>query len=304
MNIYQGYDIEQLSELYINGKSNIDINESYRYVANIANSHYENFPIASFLIPKELRKYIFAIYAFSRLADDIADEDFVEHELKLNILDKLNHSIQNILNKEQINNPILQSLQDTILRFNLPIDLFSNLISAFKSDVDFHQADNWEETLDYCKKSADPVGELILRIFNEQSEQNLLLSHYICSGLQLINFWQDLSRDLQQGRCYIPKHILRKHNIAYQNLGLVGKSSQINGMLGEIYDYTEELFEQGSLLPKNIQNKMLSKELSAIIDSGGLTLRKIRKLENNILQIRPKIIKFELIVIIIRAFLK
>ncbi|HRP01897.1 MAG TPA: squalene synthase HpnC [Candidatus Kapabacteria bacterium] len=304
MNIYQGYDIEQLSELYINGKSNIDINESYRYVANIANSHYENFPIASFLIPKELRKYIFAIYAFSRLADDIADEDFVEHELKLNILDKLNHSIQNILNKEQINNPILQSLQDTILRFNLPIDLFSNLISAFKSDVDFHQADNWEETLDYCKKSADPVGELILRIFNEQSEQNLLLSHYICSGLQLINFWQDLSRDLQQGRCYIPKHILRKHNIAYQNLGLVGKSSQINGMLGEIYDYTEELFEQGSLLPKNIQNKMLSKELSVIIDSGGLTLRKIRKLENNILQIRPKIIKFELIVIIIRAFLK
>lgn len=305
MNIYNPYTIQNLSNLSIDGFSKIDLDFSYNYSSKIAHQHYENFPVGSILVPKELRKYFYSIYSFSRLADDIADENYISTpQLKYDTLENLKQSILNLhIDNIDSNNPILLALKESIKKFNLPIDPFIKLISAFQQDVFFKQPNNWQDVLDYCDNSANPVGELVLRLFGEYNEQNKELSDKICTGLQLINFWQDFSRDFKIGRCYIPIDVLEKNKISFNEKKLIGNLDNFNCVLNVIYSFTKRIYTEGKPLPSNIKTKRLRLELKAIIEGGEKVFNKIQKLENKILIIRPKVTKFEFLIILFKIFI-
>ncbi|MBK6761023.1 MAG: squalene/phytoene synthase family protein [Ignavibacteria bacterium] len=186
----------------------ISVDEAYAHCANVARRHYENFPVASVLVPLRMRKHLFAIYAFSRLADDIADEPWTtDTSARIAALDELE---QKLVGSSDISeDPVFVALHQTIKEARLPLAPFLRLLTAFKSDVNFVTPTTWEDVLAYCSNSADPVGELFLRLDHngrEPSAEAIACSNAICTALQITNFLQDLGTDLQRGRSYLPHH--------------------------------------------------------------------------------------------------
>ena len=242
------------------------LNDAYSFCKKIAKSHYENFPVGSILVPKNIANYIYSIYAFARVADDIADEiSKTNPNQSLILLKQYENCLDNCLTENAINNPIFLSLKDTILANNLPIDLFKKLLIAFERDINFMQANNFDDLLDYCNYSANPIGELILRLFKENNEDTIFYSNKICTALQLINFLQDLSADLSRKRNYIPKSLL--------------KNTQINKEIITNYiEFIEEFLNDGKNILKLVKSFRLRNELRLIILGGKIILKKIRML--------------------------
>ena len=264
------------------------------FCKKIAKKHYENFPVSSFLIPYKLQKHFFSIYAFARIADDIGDELslLANNEQSLIALENYEHCLENIyINESLISNPIFLALKSTVEQFNIPILPFKKLLVAFKSDINFKQPENFEELFEYCVHSANPVGELLLRIFDEYNEMNLQYSNCICTALQFINFWQDFSVDLNRGRCYIPKSILGEaYNYPSVHNFISAKSEkELFDIFYKLYEVTEKEIEQGKKLLKNIKNTRFRLELFAIIFCGELVSKKIKKQKLNIFFTRPKL---------------
>lgn len=179
------------------------ITEAYAYCKTIATEHYENFPVASMLLPKSMRDHLFAIYAFARTADDIADEGDIDSQRRLQGLQEL----RNALHGHENNNPIIVALRHTITACKLPLELFDRLLAAFEQDVNFTAFQSWDNVMAYCHNSANPVGELFLRLAYTDSEPPvaaIACSNDICSALQITNFLQDIRVDEQRGRTYLP----------------------------------------------------------------------------------------------------
>src|SRR5688500_12626905 len=175
--------------------------------------HYENFPVGSILLPSHLRKPISAIYHFARSADDIADEGDATDKERLEKLDIYRHYL-NIINAGKIpEDNFFAGLREIIVFHNLPVQLFVDLIDAFSQDVVKKRYADFKELLDYCQRSANPIGRLLLILFQKDTEQNLAWSDAICSSLQLINFWQDIAIDWQKERIYIPMDDMKAYNI-------------------------------------------------------------------------------------------
>lgn len=173
-----------------------EIKAAYAYCQKIAQNHYENFPVASFILPKRLRAPIAVIYAFARTADDIVDEGNETAIERLKNLDHFKSELDNIQHNK-MTNPIFIALQHVISMHQLPIELFYDLLTAFKQDITQTDYQTFEEVLRYCRYSANPIGRLLLHLNGKASHENLLLSDNICTGLQLINFMQDLASDLK-----------------------------------------------------------------------------------------------------------
>jgi hydroxysqualene synthase len=273
-----------------NSVNNLD--DAYKFCEKMARSHYENFPVASRLVPKKYRKHILAVYCFARLADDIADE-YLDSTQKIIILKTLEKYLRN---KNKTSNPIFLALQNTIKEKNLPLEPFLNLLKAFRMDAEFSQPEAMDDVLNYCKYSANPVGELVLRIFDECTEEKLKYSNDICTALQLANFWQDFARDIPNGRFYIPK------NIAGEKV-LKNNPDEIFDELKKLYNKTEELFFSGSGLINLLENRLLKIEIALTISGGELILKKTRKLGQNIFHQRPEISKREFILPLFKAIL-
>lgn len=281
--------------LLFENKQNLELQKCYDICKYIAKAHYENFPVGSLLIPKNLRKHFYAIYSFARIADDISDENyFIDKNEKLFYLDNFKNSL---INNNYLN-PIIKALNNTIQEKNLPYEPFIKLIDAFRYDVDFEPFKNWDEILRYCDNSANPIGELILRLFNNYDNEIKKYSDAICSGLQLINFWQDLSVDILKGRNYIPIDLLDKYGIKSLDINSINKSN-IQQLLNEIYDYTEKFYKFGFEITNKIKNKRLKLELKITILGGYTILKKVSLLEEKILINRPKLNKFDILKIIL-----
>ena len=301
------------------------IEEAFKFCEKVAKGHYENFPVSSILIPKNVRKHFYSIYAFSRVADDIADE-FIHKNGKneaLNLLEnyeknlielyfpKKNKSIEGNKNnsKNKISNPIFLALNETIKKFNIPINPFKNLLKAFKTDINFQQPNDFTELFSYCENSANPIGELLLRIFDEYNIITLNYSNNICTALQLINFWQDLSVDLRQKRCYIPKSIIKKYFKNNFDFEVFAKNSNAKKEIKNIVSANKEAFnniikqicyraeiamKEGKkllkYLKKNDANSLRFKlELHLIIFGGEIILKKIKRKKEKIFYERVKI---------------
>jgi squalene synthase HpnC len=186
---------------------------AYDTCLRIARGHYENFPVASWLVPARLRRHVAAVYAFARTADDFADEGGCTERERLRLLDEwLDHLHRALGAGEPIGNAgateraaIFAALGDTIRRFDLPVAEFEALLSAFRQDVTVTRYATWADVDDYCRRSANPVGRLVLRLFGYRDERLDGWSDAICTALQLTNFWQDFAVDWARGRLYVPE---------------------------------------------------------------------------------------------------
>jgi squalene synthase HpnC len=184
------------------------VERAYRACARVARDHYENFPVASMLVPTRMRRGVAAVYAFARRADDFADEPGYSDGERLRLLDdwqqRLLGAAAGSTPSESMDDLIFVAVADAMQVHQLPVSLFADLLSAFRQDVTVRRYQTWNDVLDYCARSANPVGRLVLRIAGHKNDALDRASDALCTALQLTNFWQDFARDWTNGRLYVP----------------------------------------------------------------------------------------------------
>jgi squalene synthase HpnC len=275
--------------------------DGFRYCEAIARSHYENFPVASRFVPKEIRKYVWTIYAFARTADDFADEPgFTLAER----MDNLNQWEQH-LNECYNGNPthrVFAALAETVERFQIPFELFQNLLTAFRSDVTVKRYETYEEVITYCRHSANPIGRMLLLLLNYRSEAMMELSDSICTALQLTNFWQDVSVDLLNDRIYLPLEELVEFDYSEQDLLNKKVNDQFCSLMAFQVRRTADLFVKGKPL-LTLVGKDFSRELNLTWNGGTKILQKIHDLNYDVLTKRPTLSKWDKLGLLFRSFL-
>lgn len=253
------------------------IQHAYDHCLKIVRGHYENFPVASFLLPKNLRQPIAVIYAFARTADDFADEGDLNEQQRLQ---QLNHyeTLLDSINRTPNDDLIFIALEDVIKQHQLPIQLFKDLLSAFKQDVTKHRYDNFEQVLDYCARSANPVGRLLLHLLKEDSDENLRYSDQICSSLQLINFLQDIYQDYQENdRIYLPLDEMQQYGVTDTTISQQLSNNEMRALITHQLQRARQMMLDGSVLGVRIKGRF-GLQLRTMIN-GGLQICKL--LENN-----------------------
>lgn len=274
--------------------------EAYNFCKSIALGHYENFPVGSILIKKSIRKHFFAVYSYSRVADDLADEASAQLSSDERI-EALNRFQSLLAEPASIRNPIFVALRDTMGRFSIPAEPFERLIEAFRRDVDFRQARDWNDTLDYCHRSANPVGEIVLRLFGLYSSATAPLSDAICTGLQLVNFWQDFSRDLPNRRHYIPLEILDKYGLTNETLLDDENQEKRTEIIGELCDFAQGFFDRGKALTSHLTDFRLRLEIAATIHGGMAILKKVRAAGKDAFFRRPSLGRMNMVWILLKS---
>lgn len=270
--------------------------QAYAHCQKIAASHYENFPVASFLLPKKIRQPVAAIYAFARAGDDWADEGDWPEEKRLSELDRLDETIKHAVNHQLTDEPITIALSDTITRHQLPPQLFHDLISAFRQDVTKKRYANFGEVMDYCKRSANPVGRLLLHLTQNDNEENLAFSDAVCSALQLINFYQDLSQDHHEmGRIYIPQDELEQFHVNEEEMHGAITNPNVTRLMQHQYARADRLLRSGAALGGKL-NGRFGLEIRAIILGGARTLYRLKQ-QNNVFS-RPRLTQQDRLAII------
>jgi squalene synthase HpnC len=275
--------------------------DGFRYCETIARSHYENFPVASHFVSKELRKYVWTIYAFARIADDYADEPGFTLAERMDNLNQWEQYLDECYNGNPTHR-VFAALAETVERFQIPHELFHNLLTAFRADVTVKRYGTYEDVLAYCRNSANPVGRLMLLLLNYRSETMMHLSDSICTALQLTNFWQDVSVDLQKDRIYLPLEDLEEFGYSEQDLF----SRKVNDPFSNLMAYqvrrTAELFSEGKPLLALV-DKDLSMELKLTWNGGMKILQKIHRQNYDVLTKRPALSKLDKLELLFRSFL-
>ncbi|MBK5205504.1 MAG: squalene synthase HpnC [Polaromonas sp.] len=254
-------------------------------------SHYENFPVASRLCPPHLRPAIVAIYWFARTADDIADEGDAAPPSRL---DDLAAYRADLLATAAGLPPsprwatVFERLGPVIRQFSLPVDLLADLLSAFEQDVVKQRYASQAELLDYCARSANPVGRLLLHLYGVHDERSLQQSDCVCTALQLINFWQDLSVDIPRGRIYLPADAWEAHGVNEAQLLRLDSNQNTMNLIATHARYARASMLKGSNLVKKVPGRG-GWELRLVVQGGLRILDKIEALNFNTLQQRPKL---------------
>ncbi len=262
------------------------VEDSYRHCELLTWNHYENFPVASILIPRFMRRHVAAIYAFARTADDFADESKYRGE-EASLLDLWEEMLKHC-HDGRVEGPVFTALGDTIRRFDLPLELFLDLLDAFRQDVSVKRYRTFQDLLDYCRRSANPVGRLILRMFGYLRQDLFFWSDHICTALQLTNFWQDLAVDWKKERVYIPQEDMVRFGYTPQELG-EGKVTDAFCRLMEFeVRRTEGMFCHGEPLLDNVQGR-LRFELTAVWFGGRRILEKLRAGGYDAFRHRPRL---------------
>jgi len=241
----------------------VNIAEAYAVCERLARSHYENFPVASRLLPRRMRPAISAIYAFARVADDFADEGAARRSDRIARLDhwhaRLHASLvpggsgritgtvplSNVTPGTDEARAIFMALSHTIRAYALPVSLFDDLLSAFRQDVTTNRYETWGDLLDYCQRSANPVGRLVLRVAGYTDDGLDAASDALCTALQLTNFWQDLERDWHIGRLYVPVEDLRAGGVDPDDLDRRRFAPGWPRVLSVMAARTRDLFDEG-----------------------------------------------------------
>jgi squalene synthase HpnC len=205
-------------------------------------SHYENFPVGLF-VPKERRPYVWALYAFAREADDFSDEPQYEGQ-RADRLDEWEARLHRAADGRP-DHPVFVALAETMSRLDIPKELLLDLLSAFRQDTVKKRYATWDELVDYCRRSANPVGRLVLLVFGYREPALLPLSDAICTGLQLANHWQDLAVDLGKDRIYVPKELLSRHSVVEADLIARRKDGGFEPLMAELVSRARELFAIG-----------------------------------------------------------
>ena len=285
-------------------KERVSYSESLKICHKIAKDNYENFPVLMFFIGKEKMNDFLSLYAFSRGVDFIGDDSNGNKELELNNWEKeLKKAFEN-----KATLPTFIALQKTIKKHNLEINPFLRLIKANKIDQEKKEYKNIKELLEYCEFSANPVGEIVLAILGYKDKKLVKLSNYICSGLQITNFLQDIIKDKKIGRVYMPIEIMTKNNISkdiFENKFEFDEISKrkFNRFLDEMININKNLYNSGKCLPRLLRKKDAIL-IQIFLDSGEKVLKKIKTYSYKSLHNKPKTNRLDKIYIIINSIIK
>jgi squalene synthase HpnC len=266
--------------------------------------HYENFPVASWLCPPQLRPAITAIYWYARTADDIADEGDASRAQRLAVLSDYRHDLQAVargLGPSPRWAGIFQPLSVVMREHRLPLQLLEDLLSAFEQDVHNPRYTSRFELLDYCRRSANPIGRLLMHLYGISDERALVQSDAICSGLQLINFWQDLSVDLPRGRLYVPIQDCALAGLRAEELLAGRDDAATRQMIAHLVDWSEQLMWQGAPLSTRLPGR-IGWELRLVVQGGLRIIDKIRWSGHASLRRRPRVGKLDAPLLLWRAW--
>lgn len=250
--------------------------------------HYENFPVASWLCPAPLRPAVRAIYHFARTADDIADEGQASATQRRAELDRYRQTLHAVAAGRPAPHwaGIFEPLAACIAQHALPLGLLDDLLDAFVQDCANPRYETRAELLDYCGRSANPIGRLLLRLYRIDDARSLAQSDAICSALQLINFWQDPSVDLPRGRLYVPADDARRHGLALDDLRAQADSPATRALLRELSHWAATLMQQGAPLACRLPGRV-GWELRLVVQGGLRVLERIAAMDYGTLSQRP-----------------
>jgi phytoene synthase len=266
----------------------------------MARDHYENFPVASRLVPRGLRPHICAIYAFARTADDFADEP--EHRgRRLERLDEWEARLDRCL-RGSPEGPVFVALAETVRVFRMPQRLLRDLLDAFRQDCRVSRYESWDELLDYCRRSANPVGRMVLHLFGYSDERRGRWSDAICTALQLTNFWQDVAVDWSKDRIYLPLEDRLHHGVSEGDIGAGRAHPGFKKLLQEMVERTRRLFEEGKPLIGSVSGR-LALELRCVWLGGNRILDKIESAGFDVFNNRPSLSRSDYLLTACRAML-
>jgi squalene synthase HpnC len=286
------------------------IMDAYEACTKLARAHYENFPVGR-LVPKGMQPHVHAVYAFARYADDLADEgyagsakaegarDVMTPAERLAALDDWERQLCSPSGTPGLHF-IFVALHETIRELNLPLNLFTDLLSAFKQDVVKRRYANFTEVLDYCRRSANPIGRLVLLLHGKRKEELHLLADQICTGLQLANFWQDVGIDLEKDRMYLPEDDRKTYGVTEEALFARRADDKYRQLIAFQVDRTQGIFDQGAPLTKELSG-LLRLEIRLTWLGGTTILRKIEALKYDTLNHRPTVGKADMAVLFFKA---
>jgi len=255
--------------------------------------HYENFPVASLLLPAPLREPVEIIYRFARSADDIADEGDDPADVRLRKLG---------VYREQLAAPVDPLFHDVarLIAQGLPVELFADLLDAFSQDVTKKRYEDFPTVLDYCRRSANPVGRLLLHLFKRTTESDLRRSDAICTSLQLINFWQDVDLDYAKDRVYLPQDEMARFGVGERHLREKLCDSAWQTLMRFQVERTRELMLSGKALGKSLPGR-IGLEIRATVQGGLRILEKIERAGYDVFRRRPTLKAFDWPLLLLKA---
>jgi hydroxysqualene synthase len=272
-------------------------------IAAVSVDHYENFPVASWLCPPTLRPAVAAVYHFARTADDLADEGEATPDQRLADLAAYRSDLSAMLAHNTVSARwprVFGALAPVVEHHALPVASLTDLLSAFEQDVVKHVYSDRAELLDYCRRSANPVGRLLLQLYGVGGTESLRQSDAICTALQLANFWQDMSVDTRRGRLYPPATDLARHGVEADALLLGADTPNVRRLIADLVDWARTLMLSGAPLVHAIPGRA-GWELRLVVQGGLRILDKIAALDFSTLQTRPKLLAFDAPVLVWRA---
>ena len=273
------------------------VTEAFAGCEHLAKTHYENFSVGTRLIPSDLRKHFYSVYAFCRGVDDLGDEATGD---RFELLNEWERQLSLCYDGTPVH-PYFVALQETIRLFDIPRDPFDRLIEANRRDQHVLKHPDYQELLDYCEHSANPVGHLVLYIFGYQDPELHALANNTCTALQFANFWQDVFRDFEMGRIYLPADEMEEFGVTEEMIRERRATPAFRRLMRAQVDRTRELFIKGYELIHRVDGT--AKIDIALFTAGGLSvLRAIEKQDYDVLTKRPKISKFTRLRLLVSAY--
>jgi len=272
--------------------------EAREYCRRLARSHYENFSVASWFLPKRLRQHFFNVYAYCRISDDLADE-VGNSVASLQLLDQWETEL-NACYDGHARHPVFVALAETVHKFEIPKHEFADLLTAFRQDQTVRRYETFTDLLGYCRNSANPVGHLVLYLCGYRDSDRQLLSDYTCTALQLANFWQDVSADFARGRIYLPLEDLRRFGVSEEAIRDGENIPAFCEMMKFEVERAREWFAQGLPLIASVDRK-LATDIELFSRGGQEILNAIEGQHFAVLGNRPAISKSRKLALVARA---
>jgi squalene synthase HpnC len=276
------------------------LEESREYCRRLARTHYENFSVATWFLPKKLRQDFLNVYAYCRISDDLGDE-VGDPAASLALLDEWQSELDACCAGSP-RHPVFVALADTVRKFDIPKHELSDLLIAFRQDQTVTRFETFKDVLDYCRYSANPVGHLVLYLCGYRDADRQQLSDYTCTALQLANFWQDISLDYAKGRIYLPLEDLRKYSVAEEDLAQNRNTPAFREMMKFQVERAREWFDRGLPLVSKV-DKELAVDLDLFTRGGQEILNAIERQGFAVLGCRPVISKRRKLALVARAAL-
>lgn len=293
-----GYEIPEIAP---------SLAESRSYCERLARSHYENFSVVSWFLPKRLHQHFFNVYAYCRISDDLGDE-VGDTKLSLVFLDLWQHELDACYShladasRPGSRHPVFVALEKTIRQFNIPHHEFSDLLIAFRDDQTKTRYETFDEVLGYCKNSANPVGHLVLYLCGYSDAERQLLSDYTCTALQLANHWQDVARDYANGRMYLPQESLRRFGVSESDIAQRRFTPQFRELMKFEVARARDWFDRGLPLIQKV-DRQLALDIELFSRGGQAILDAIQKQGYDVLKSRPVISKPRKLALLLRALI-